>query len=72
MTGVTSIRTLRALWTCDPAVSALPDPYADALRSALTGADQTDLAQVLAVPEETTRNVVRLAVAKFAALLDDD
>lgn len=51
------------------ALDALPETYVAALRAALAGANEEDLAERLDVPVEATRNLVRLAVAKFANLL---
>ena len=53
------------------AVDALPDPYARALRAALAGEQAEAIADELDVPVESVRNVVRVAVAKLASLLDE-
>ena len=53
------------------AVHELPACYGEALRAALAGLDDSDLAEALDVPPEAVRNVVLLALAKLNTLLDE-
>jgi DNA-directed RNA polymerase specialized sigma24 family protein len=64
----------RSLTTMDvrSSVEALPEPYARALRAALAGASESELAASVAVPPEAAHNLLRLAVAKLATLLSSD
>jgi DNA-directed RNA polymerase specialized sigma24 family protein len=51
------------------AVRAMPRVHAQALRGALAGFDDDELATLVDLPPESIRPLVRLATAKLGALL---
>ncbi len=54
----------------DAARRTVPPPYLTALRRALEGADERELAELMAVPIEAVPSMLRLATAKLGTALD--
>jgi DNA-directed RNA polymerase specialized sigma24 family protein len=52
-------------------IGRLPDRHLAALRAALAGFDDADIAMLLGIPVESVHTTLRLAAAKLARVLSD-